>query len=144
MKKVIDGKVYDTETATLKAEWENMYDARNFNYVEEQLYQKKTGEFFLYGYGGPCSKYAKTVGQNTWTSGEKIMPLSYEAAKEWTEEHCDGDKYEEIFGEIDEDGEVSYVQYRISNAAQEKAKRAAAKAGVGLSEWIEKIINEMA
>ncbi len=52
MKKVIDGKVYDTETATLKAEWENMYDARNFNYVEEQLYQKKTGEFFLYGYGG--------------------------------------------------------------------------------------------
>lgn len=144
MKKIINGKVYDTETATLMASWENMYDVRNFSYVEERLYQKKTGEFFLYGYGGPSTKYAKTVGQNTWTGGEKIMPLSYEAAKEWTEEHCDGDKYEEIFGEIDEDGEVSYVQYRISNAAQEKAKRAAAKAGVGLSEWIEKIINEMA
>jgi len=55
MKKIINGKRYDTETAQLigSASYSNRTD---FRFWSEELYRKKTGEFFLYGEGGPASK----------------------------------------------------------------------------------------
>lgn len=102
MKKIINGKKYDTETATKKASAYASCSMSDFGYWEEELYQKRTGEFFLYGHGGPASKYSVTVGQNEWSGGEKLIPLSMEAAQKWAEKHLDGDEYEEIFGEVEE------------------------------------------
>lgn len=140
MKKIISGKVYDTSTAELVGEWGNGYFPNDFNYCSEDLYRKKTGEFFLHGEGGAMSKYAEAHG-DSWCGGEKILPLSYQAAQEWAEVHLSGGKYEAIFGVVDEDdnGRKNYTFY-LPVSAVEKAKRAAAQAGIGLSAYIESLL----
>ena len=47
MKAVIYRKLYDTDTATLLATWENSYYPTNPRHIYEALYQKKNGEYFL-------------------------------------------------------------------------------------------------
>lgn len=102
MKKIINGKKYDTETAKLVSSDSANLSRSDFSWWHEELYQKKTGEFFLYGEGGPMSKYARSCGQNSCGYGEDIFPMTEQKAKRWAEEHCDADEYEEIFGEVDE------------------------------------------
>ena len=101
MKKIINGKRYDTETARLigEASYSNRTD---FNYWSEELYQKRTGEFFIYGEGGPASKYSRATGQNQRSGGEKIIPLTIQEARAWAEKYLDADEYEQLF-EVEED-----------------------------------------
>lgn len=95
MKKIINGKVYNTYTAKSCGEYWNGYSPGDFNNVTEELFLKKTGEFFLHCYGGPMSKYGEWHG-NMKTSSEKIKPLSYKEAREWAEEHLTADEKEFI------------------------------------------------
>ena len=140
MKKIINGKVYDTDTARELGYWANMADRRNFSQFEETLYRKKTGEFFLYGEGGPASKYAQAVGQNEWSGGSRIMPLDFSEARQWAEEHLDADEYESIFGEVSEDGSRVQVCYSLSAAAAETIKRRASELGITASAYIESLL----
>lgn len=102
MKQIINGKKYDTETAENVGEYWNGCSTRDFNYCEEILYKKRTGEFFLHGCGGPMSKYTRAYGSNSWGGDERLIPMSLDEAKEWAEQHLDGDEYEKIFGEVEE------------------------------------------
>ena len=102
MKKIINGKKYNTETAKEIGCWSNNYYCNDFNYCKETLYRKQTGEYFLYGHGGAMSKYSQSCGQNTWSGGSEIIPMTETEAREWAEEHLDCDEYEEIFGEVEE------------------------------------------
>lgn len=140
MKKIINGKLYNTETAKEIANWSDGLSFRDFTHVEEILYQKRTGEFFIHGAGGPASRYAVSAGQNSWAGGEKIIPLTWEAARDWAEEHLDADEYESIFGPVTEDGSRVAVNLSISTGALDRAKRAAAQDGVSLSAYIEALI----
>ena len=101
MKKIINGKLYDTDTAKEFGTYLNGYDYTDLRRMRETLYKKKTGEFFLYGCGGPMSKYAESCG-NTTCSGAAIIPLTLDEAKKWAEEHINPDVYIEIFGEVEE------------------------------------------
>jgi DNA-binding XRE family transcriptional regulator len=103
MRKIIDGKKYDTETATLVGSYSPNANRRDFRWVCEELYRKRTGEYFLYGEGGPMSKYSRQVEQNGWAEGEKIIPLSQDEAMEWAEKNLEVDEYEAEFGEVEED-----------------------------------------
>lgn len=141
MKKVINGKLYDTDTAQPMGEWDNGRYGRDFGRCFETLYKKRTGEFFLHGEGGPLSKYKESCGLNESCGGEKIIPLSYEKAQQWAEEHLDGDDYIKIFGEPEEGDEKAELHVYISKATITKIKQAAGKAGVNVSEYIEKLIN---
>lgn len=140
MKKIITGKVYDTNTAKELASWENTPDVRDFSRFVETLYQKRTGEFFIHGVGGPSSRYAVSAGLNCWSGGEKIIPMSYDAARDWAEDHLDADDYEAIFGEVSEDDSRVTVTLSLSASAVETAKRAASQAGMNLSAYIESLI----
>ena len=140
MKKVIAGKVYDTDTAQRLAYWENMADVRGFHQYSETLYRKKTGEYFLHGEGGPLTQYAQTVGTNSWRGGERIMPLTYAEAQKWAEEHLDGDEYEAIFGQVTEDDSRLQVCYSLSAATVETIKRRASELGISASAYIETLI----
>lgn len=100
MKKIINGKKYDTENAESIATYINSIDYHDFRSLTETLFRKKTGEFFLYGKGGPMTFYAEHYG-NSSIAGEKIIPFTIEQAKIWIEEKAN-DKYEEIFGECEE------------------------------------------
>lgn len=101
MKKIINGRKYDTDTAKPVAGY-TCGCASDFGYVDETLYQKRTGEFFLHGHGGPMTQYGVRYEDNSIGFGESIFPLTIGEAKIWVEERCDGDEYEKIFGEVEE------------------------------------------
>lgn len=137
MKKIINNKVYDTETAQELASWANTWDTRDFHHVCETLYRKRTGEFFLCGEGGPMTQYARTIGQNEWLGGEKIFPLSAENARKWAEEHLDADDYIELFGEPKESpDERVTLCVQIPADLDTLIRRQAAERGISLSAYI--------
>ena len=129
MKKIIAGKRYDTETAQRVAVSCSSAEPGDLGYWEEYLYKKRTGEFFLYGEGGPATKYCKQVALNSWSGGASISPLTYEEAKEWAEDNLSGDEFEEIFGPVDESMEAMTVTYSIPAAAADLVRREAEKTG---------------
>lgn len=135
MKKVINNKLYDTETAKEVGFWENAGSWSDFSHVEETLYRKKTGEFFLYGEGGASTKYAVSEGQNSWTGGSKIIPITVEAAREWAEKKLDADKYAAIFGMPDE-GDKTTVFAQIPAGLAAKAKLKAAEKQISLKDFL--------
>ena len=86
MKKIINYKKYDTETATEIGAWSQGI-AGTFEYVHESLFRKTNGEYFLHGEGGAASKYQEKIGTNLWYGGSVIIPLTPDGAKAWCEEH---------------------------------------------------------
>lgn len=109
------------------------------------MYIKKTGEYFLYGYGGGYSKYGEWHGNNG-SSGESIRLITLKEAKEWAENHLDGDEYEKIFGEIEENEAINEPQQQyslllpISVLDMLKAKKNAT--GINISTLIIKALRE--
>lgn len=102
MRKVINGKRYDTETATrIASRWEGdgLGDAR---FISEDLYRTPRGAWFIHGQGGALSMYGVPVG-NAWSSGERIRTLSPEGAMEWLESHDHLGALEKYFGDTLED-----------------------------------------
>ena len=108
MKKIINGRLYDTDKAAYLG-YDLYAGPRDFEYWREELYKKRTGEFFLYGQGGPASKYAvASVTGSGWDGGEKIIPLAYDKARQWAEDHLSAEAYGEIFGlPADDAGDVT-------------------------------------
>lgn len=141
MKKIINGKVYDTRTAELVGSDEN--GAHGFEWCEETLYRKRTGEFFIHGRGGPLSIYCERDG-SLLVGGEAIKPLTFEEARKWAEESLDADEYVEIFGdpgEGDAADEKRQVTLYLTDATIAKIKRAAAQGGQSMSGWIEAAVD---
>lgn len=140
MKKYIDGKKYDTKTAKAVGSWSNNCSYRDFRWCEETLYRKKTGEFFLHGEGGPMTGYAESTGDNSWGSGESIRPMTFDEAREWAEEHLDGDEYEAIFGEIEDDGTDCLISAVVKASSRDRLRREAEKSGRSIGEILDALI----
>lgn len=103
MKKIINGKNYDTDTAKLIGRYRSDCGQSDFRYYGEELYLKQTGEYFLFGEGHGMSKYAYHAGNcSGW--GEKIIPMTRQEAFQWASEESDltVEEVEEHFGEIAE------------------------------------------
>ena len=141
MKKIISGKVYDTDTAKKLGDWSNGGGWRDFSHVEEHLYRKKTGEFFLHGEGGPATQYAEATGTNSWIGGDRLMPMTFSEAREWAEDKLDADEYEAIFGAVAEDESRMQVCYSLSVSAVETIRRRAGELGLSASAYIEQLVN---
>lgn len=91
MKKIIDGKIYNTDTAELIGEY-SFSNRTDFRYVEERLYRTKKGAYFLHGEGGALSPYAIQL-SNGSTGGETIILMSLDAARNWAMEKLDSETY---------------------------------------------------
>lgn len=102
MKKIINGRMYNTDTAKRLCWASSDCGCRDFSYWKEELYQKRTGEFFLYGEGGPASPYSRRCGQSEWSDGWSIKPMTEQQARKWAERNLSADEYIEIFGEPEE------------------------------------------
>ena len=142
MKSIINGKLYDTDTAVLVGEWWNGYGINNFRYVDEKLFKKDTGEYFLYGSGGAMSVYSEQRGDHK-VEGEKILPFNLADAKIWAEEHLDADKYIAEFGnpEDGEPGDGKQTLYvSITNAARSKLEQMSSLSGKTFSELFDELI----
>lgn len=90
--RVVNGRLYDTKTATLIAMYQNHDDDTSYDYFCDTLYQKKNAEYF--------------VKHSFYTDGRKIIsqiiPCNVEEAKKWAEMYLSGDEYMQIFGTVEE------------------------------------------
>jgi hypothetical protein len=132
MKKVINGALYNTETAKFIGGWEpNGHDTRNFEYFCESLYRTKAGKYFIHGEGHGNSRYGVWHG-NSGGWGEQIRPMTPQEAREWAEEHLDADEYTAEFGEPEEaaDGREAL---NLPGPAAGQAKREAMQRETGKS-----------
>lgn len=141
MKKVINGKVYDTSTA--RSIGYDSYGAMgDLNAWSETLYQKRTGEYFLFGQGGPMTKYSVSLGDNEWSGSDKIIPMSLAKAREWGEKHLHGEAYEAAFGLPDEDAEPVLLSMQLPAMLAAKARQKAVEDGVALTAIVERALTE--
>ena len=136
MKKIINGKLYDTETAREIGCNSHGEGPRDFHWYAETLYKKRTGEYFLHGEGGPMTRYAEAAGQNTWTGGARISPLSLEAAKKWAEENMDVDDYMREFGPVEEDDSRVMIHASLPADVAARLRREAQEKGLSVSALI--------
>lgn len=141
MKKIIKNKVYDTETARKAGYYGNGLGYRDFGWLEETLFCKRTGEYFLFGEGGPQTRYAERVDGNMWGSGSEILPLTYDQAREWAETHLDADEYEQEFGAVTEDESAETVTISLPAAVIAKIRRQAQEQGSSVSAVISSALN---
>lgn len=100
MKRIINGKVYDTETAIEVAEASRgcYPQSRDFGDWRETLYQTKNGRFFLYGEGGAMTRWSQDCGNNMTSGSEGILAMDDLEALAWCETNeIDADKLTEFF-----------------------------------------------
>lgn len=84
MKKLIDFKIYDTETSAKISTWKIVGDRYAY-----ELYKTKNGRYFIYWYGQK-------------TKEENISPLSEKGAKKWLISYHKETDYIKEFGEFEE------------------------------------------
>lgn len=134
MKKIISGKRYDTEKAQEIGDAWHGGGPRDFHYYRETLYRKRTGEFFLYGTGNAASKYSRKVGINEWAGDERLVPLTYDEAREWVEKELDADTYEELFGVVEDMEEKTVITLSVPAAVADLLRKEAARTGRSISD----------
>jgi hypothetical protein len=103
MKKIINGLRYDSEKAVEIGFYSNINKGatshRDFNWWEATLYKtKRSGRYFIVGEGGAMSRFSQSTGQNSWSGGIDLIPMTKEQALEWAEQFLDPDEVEEHFG----------------------------------------------
>lgn len=129
MKKIIDGKVYSTDTA-VKIGSLNRGAAQNN--LCETLYRKKTGEYFLHISGGWSGK----------DGSENICPLIYCDAQRWAEESLAQEIYAAFFGDITNDKHKVILNLNLPADLVERVKRRAAQQGRSISGYVEALLIE--
>lgn len=137
MKKVINGKVYDTNTATQIAYWESG-SKTSPSWYEETLFRKRNGEMFLFGRGYATSPYAQRNPDGNLSVGSVIRPISWEDAQLWAKDKLDDVDFDKLFGEED-DGRVT-TTISFSRKAHATARRNALRLGISVSAYIELLI----
>jgi len=131
MKKVIDGALYNTETAQFLGKWTNGLMQSDFNYMWQGLYKTKSGKYFL-------------EVDTCFSDRDHIEPLSVKSAMEWAEQNLDGDDYIKIFGEPDEAIEgTEQINLSLPPAIKRKLERIKSETGKPIStlvtEWAESL-----
>lgn len=74
MKKIINGKLYNTETAKYITDFWNGLSCSDFRYFQETLYKTKKWQYFLCIEWWPMSKYSFSEWSNTyWDMNIKLV-----------------------------------------------------------------------
>ena len=140
MKKVIRGRLYDTEKAVLVGEfYDKAMPEEDISFYLEELYRKRTGEYFLYGRGNAGSKYSVWRG-STASGAEEILPLTYKQAQEWAEEYLPDDIYLKEFKTPERNDDKTIISFNLKIGNVEKLKLISAKQDKPMSSIIDELI----
>lgn len=102
LRRISNGKLYNTQTARHLARFSHDPVEHWFSF-EEELYQTKNGGFFLTAEGLGGSPYGyKQEWSNEHVRGHVLIPLTEEQARNWLETRQLLNEYIEIFGCPDE------------------------------------------
>lgn len=133
-KRIIDGKTYNTETATQLGGWdedEGPYDAGDY------LFQTRHGAFFRY-------RYLSGAAEDNF---EQITPFSPDEARKWLEEKMswDPDLIERLFGEMPEagSGEAKFT-LRMPDSLRSRLAQKADANKQSLNAWIVRCLENCA
>ena len=99
MKKIIEGKTYNTDTATELGHYWNGLSTSDFHNVSEWLYMTKKGAFFLHGRGGAATGWGEACGDSR-TGGSDIRVMSERESLDWMSHYCDVEDTEKQFAHI--------------------------------------------
>lgn len=109
MKKIIDGSLYNTQTAKKIGVYASHYNYSDLYWWQETLYISKSGKFFIHGEGNAGSQYGEKTGSNSWSGGETIKQVSPTQARKWAEERLDAEEYMAYFEEPEEASEEKVI-----------------------------------
>ena len=133
-KRIIDGKTYNTETATEIAGWgggDGPFERGHY------LYQTRFGAFFLYSYldGANEDDY------------ENIEPFTPEQARQWLEKNqsFNPDLIEQLFGQMPEagSGEIKFT-LRLPESLRDRLAACAKAKEQSLNAWIVRCLESCA
>ncbi|MBZ9934983.1 type II toxin-antitoxin system HicB family antitoxin [Mesorhizobium sp. BR1-1-16] len=134
-KRIIDGKTYNTETATQIAGWDEDTDGPWD--TGEYLYQTRFGAFFRYW-------YLEGANEDDY---EKIEPLTPEDAQIWLEKRTswNPELIEALFGAMPEagSGEIKYT-LRLPESLRNKLAIRAEENKQSLNAWIVRCLERCA
>jgi hypothetical protein len=135
-KRIIDGKTYNTETATQIAGWMDDNDDVPWE-SGRYLYKNRHGAFFLYTFLNGA--YEEDF--------EKIEPFSSEQARSWLEENrgWNPDLIESLFGPMPEagSGEAKYT-LRMPDSLRDRLAACAKANNQSLNAWIVRCLESCA
>lgn len=128
MRRLIDNKWYDTESARLVGT--NCNGSHGDDYFRESLFRKRGGAFFL----------ERQIGEteDCFAHSDKLYPMCYDKAREWAEAYL---PCEVVADEFSGGGAAKKtLQLRITPRAKAIALREAARMGTSLSQYAESLI----
>lgn len=101
MKQVVNGRIYNTETATMITTIDTD-NRRDVEWERTSLYRTAKGSFFLEGEGGPMSRWGcKDSGGDARIGGSGLRPLDAAEALAFAEAaYTDADTIAEYFGDL--------------------------------------------
>ena len=97
MKRIIEGKIYNTETAECLCNVGNNLVSSDFRHDHSKLFVTKKGAFFVAGGGGPLSRWSVSVGNNGTSGSSGIYLVTRDEARVMLESD---DKGEELFARL--------------------------------------------
>ena len=99
MRRIKNGRIYDTDTATLICCTGNGLSGSDFGFEDSGLYVTRRGGYFVSGRGGAMSRFAFSNGDGYVGSSDIIVLSAPEALAE-AERHADADIIEEHFPDM--------------------------------------------
>jgi hypothetical protein len=135
-KRIIDGKTYNTETATCLAK--EVFAPNGFGGEFDDLYQTRHGAYFRHhGNWGSTNHTGDVL--------EDIDPLTPPEAQKWMETHDFTLLLEKHFGEQPEAGEAeSRITLRIPDVLKNQIEALALKNKQSLNAWIMRCVENCA
>lgn len=143
MRKIIDGRTYNTSTAREVGAWENGRDYGDLGYCSETLYKTRRGAWFVHGEGGPQSAYSRRVDDSTIVGTSRLVAISEDEARDWVARKLDADVYEAEFGEAEEAGDLvtrQRVNVSLANGVADGLRRYSAACGTPVSRLIDQAV----
>ena len=123
-KRIIEGKTFNTETATQLGYWDGADTP-----LVQALYQTRHGAFFLYSLDE-----AKHTSDPRY---EQIIPHKPDEAQKWMEQHCSAEALERVFGEMPEPGETeARFTLRLPETLRKRLAALAEERRQSLNAWI--------
>ncbi len=140
VKRIVDGKLYDTEQSTLIAErrYEGASDEEHY---KEALYRNDNGVLFLAAEGGVECFYAALLQGGKPARGTDVIPLTASEARRWLEDHDHIEEIEQLFGKLPQAGHDTLpIDLRVSPELKARIEPAAAMGNETVNEWLTRLV----
>lgn len=140
VKRIIDGKLYDTERSLLIAE-SRYAGASDEEAYTEGLYRNDHGVLFLAAEGGVESFYSALLQGGKPSRGSDVIPLTAAEARRWLEDHDHIKEIKQLFGKQPQAGHDTLpVDLRVSPELKHRIEFAASTENKTVNEWLTLLI----